>query len=91
MMVVLRVAAHVGMPALREQGVDGAARAQEVDGAVGGREAEPRLEPASVLVQLGDGEAAGRGADRREHGASLRGRADARRKGELCGHGRECR
>ena len=90
MMVVLRVTADVGMATLREQRADGAACAEELDRPVRRGEAETGFEPPGLLVELGDGEAAGRAVDDREHSAALGGRADAGREGEGCGHGGEC-
>lgn len=83
MMVVVGTAADVGVAAFAEQGADGAALPEELDRPVGGRQPEPWLEPARPLVQIGDGEAAGRAADRLENSSSLVGCAHTVGKDEV--------
>ena len=85
--MVLGATANVGVTAFREQRMDGAARAQELERAVGGRETEPRLERSRPLVQLRDGEAPVPPADGFDDRTPLGGRAHALREGEVGAHG----
>ncbi len=87
-MMVLWPAADVGVPALPEQRVYTAAGAQELDRPIRGRKAEPRLQPAGTLMQLGDGKAAPGLLDCPEDSPPLRSGAGAGWERELVLHGR---
>jgi hypothetical protein len=84
--VVLGPAAHVGVTTLGEQRVHGAVRAQQLDGSIGGRETQRRLELPRSLVQLCDREAARRLGDGPDDGPALRGRTEACGELKVAGH-----
>ena len=67
---------------------DRARAPQELDRAVDGREAEPRLRDACPVVELDECEATFAGGDRVEHRLPLRRHAGARRQGEIVRSGR---